>query len=296
MKSKYYLSIVFLIVFFSTCALSNKEFDSEPIFVKYSIPISYDTLLGSKEILLNVIVNQDDTIKALFDTGCFGIVMASSYENKYFKLKDSLHIQVGTFKSLYTGNVRFYDTSIPLSIKRETGKDGIVIGWDFFKDEIIEISYKNRTLKILDNIQTMRYLNYDSIKYTILKNKLIIPIALSIQQKRHLVNGLIDTGFNGCLISTEDIITGLNLAEADSVYGTFVKQKFVSRTLFADTIKVANSFIVNPIIAITDENVLKLDRKTKGEGLLGNSFFENFSVIIDFPNQNLYLKSISEEN
>ena len=56
-------------------------------------------------------------------------------------------------------------------------------------------------------------------------------------------------------------------------------------SLPADTIKIGDSYIANPNLRVAFRN--------KDSNLLGIKIWENFSVILDLINYNLYLKQIN---
>jgi predicted aspartyl protease len=100
---------------------------------------------------------------------------------------------------------------------------------------------------------------------------------------------MIDTGFNGFVTLSAKHVEGLEIDTTNAFYGkSTVSGGFhPGFSILADTIKIGNLFTANQDMRIEFDNVISSEI-----ALLGTETLENFSVILDLINFDLYLKKI----
>lgn len=293
----HYILLLLLFISFSCSPKDGIKKDSvkseDTLFQGIEIPIYYD--YDWQAISFDISINGNDTLYAVFDTGADGVSIPQNLKDNYFKYRDSLHVTANKYSKVFTEDVNF----VRWDIGRRSSEDDfseprVLIGWDFFENEIIELSFNNKYIRILDN--TDHLIEYDSISFIKEKNGLFISTLITIQEKKVNVLSLIDTGFNSTIISDKSIFTNLDYTESEKIYAIFSGDKrFSGNLLLADTIKVGNSNICNKNICITDKNEINGKRKIE-KSLIGCGFFENFTVVLDFKNNTLYMKPIKDLN
>lgn len=292
MQNNYFIFILLFISFSCSPKDATKKDSAkgeDVIFQGIEIPICYD--YDWQIISFDISINGRDTLFAIFDTGADGVAIPKSLKDNYFKYKDSLCVTAGKYTKVFTEDVNF----VGWNVGRRAPDDDlyaprVLIGWDFFEGTIMELSFKNKYIRILDDTEYLR--DYDSISLIRRENGLYIPASISIQEEKIDVLSLIDTGFNNTFISDKSLFANLNYVTSEKAYGIYSGyKKFTGYFLLADTIKVGNSYISNKNICVTDHNEISLKRK-KQKSLLGCSFFENFTLVFDFKKDILYLKPI----
>ena len=245
--------------------------------IECSIPIRYGGVL---RIESGSYANDTVPILIVFDTGAYGV--ATSYV-----MRDSLNIK-DSLKVTIAGKSRVLPVTEYFNNNQLITKNnyGLLVGWDFFRDDIIEISHKQQCLNVLRDDSGLD--GYEVFDYTIMSNKLAIPASIFVQGREMEVWLLVDTGYNLSVFMSGNSIEGLN----EDHY----KEVLVQR-LYQDNIKV-KSFTSDSIkvgmFALENREVVLADWGWESEGslvgVIGNEFLKNYSVILDFRKQKLYLK------
>ena len=249
------------------------------------IPFHYlnDTL---KMIMIDAVLNGTDSITLGWDTGAGATYIPLAFQDS-LEGKDSITINLGGQTVIYREKINFSDKK-PL----ENGDSIILANWDLFRDQIVEVSYDRKFLRVLNS--TDRLDEYECIpyKYNAKNGHLYIPISVCIQGKVfHIEDALIDTGFNVAFVVYEKDIPGIDFPPRKEL----PKEDFrirLDRKILADTIKAAGVFTTDMDIHIATPNPKRIG-KMEYPNLLGNEFFSHFSVVFDFKNQNLYLKPLT---
>lgn len=103
---------------------------------------------------------------------------------------------------------------------------------------------------------------------------------------------IIDTGYNGTIKVSSSLIKKYNIPTRDDFefesVGITKNNKNVRSN--ADTIRVGCNYITNTIAFLETEKQSQLPV----DGLIGNKFFDNFSVVLDYKNKYLYLRPIEK--
>ena len=166
------------------------------------------------------------------------------------------------------------------------GNNTVMVGWEFFVSKIIEFDFQNQRILVYDELPKIT--EYSKIKISRSYDKLLIPAQVVIQGKTIKSNVLIDTGVNGYIevnskhIEEQGIDTTKAYHNIKTVSGGL--RHFFS--IPVDTIKIGDLFTADRNMRISFHDY------TSDVGLLGTKTLENFSVILDLINFDLYLKKI----
>jgi hypothetical protein len=294
MKRKTLLIVLFYIFCFCSCISGTKkdtrkvsvsEYLKDSIALQGTVPFEYDK--SKKGIILDAIVNDTLHLKAIFDTGSFGAAMSGVF-SKNENIKDTLtpfKLQVGRwiYKQPYTEYIKnkfFLDAH---------GCD-LIFGGGFFTGKIIEISFEHHYIRELENTEDLG--SYDKIPFKLLQGwNPVIKVKACIKGKSIEGEFVIDTGYNGTIFVGDNLIKKYKIPTRDGLEN---EVKGIDRNIKnvrsnADTIQVGCSYITNTIAYLKTEK-----QSHMSGGLIGNKFFENFSVVLDFKNNYLYLKPIEK--
>lgn len=104
-----------------------------------------------KAILLDGLINDSILVNALFDTGLTQNKIYKTDSLKEFLSKDTVLLQIGSFTNMmqidYVAKNHFFF--------QHFGSNTAFIGWSFFKDKIIRISYKNKQIQVIEDLSTL---------------------------------------------------------------------------------------------------------------------------------------------
>jgi len=290
------LYLLIMLVAISSCGGQKKEVNRFSIKKESislppgAIPIYYktDSIIF---VCFKAVLNKSDTVVVIWDTGASRMTIPNLYKNRLNK-EDTIKLKIGSNEMNYKDVVRFSDVFNSRLVARKTRKNILFTGWNLFKNKIVEVSYKDRYIRILENTNGLA--SYDRIPFKIKNNKLEISLSVTIQGKVFQIkDAIIDTGFDNTFISDNRVLHGLNTKKSLSFQGFLGPDKdtISGNILFANKIKAGNVSIDSLMICITKMGELKLGNWTY-TNLLGNGFLENFSVVFDFINHNLYLKPL----
>lgn len=290
------LYLLIMLVAISSCGGQKKEVNRSSIkkdsisLPPGAIPIYYkvDSILC---ICFKAVLNKSDTVMVIWDTGASRMTIPNLYKNSLSQ-EDTIKLKIGSNEINYKDLVYFSDVRNSGRVARKTHKNVIFTGWNLFKNKIVEVSYKDRYIRMLENTNGLA--SYDRIPFKIKNNDLEISLSVTIQGKVFQIkDATIDTGFNNTFISDNRVLHGLNTKNSLPVQGLLGPDKdtISGNMLFADKIKAGNVSVDSLMICITKMGELKLGNWTV-TNLLGNAFLENFSVVFDFINHNLYLKPL----
>jgi hypothetical protein len=274
--NKHIIFLLYISIFFCFCNGKSKihpEKTNASESVIDTIPVEYKGRLFASGI-----INDSIPLKVAFDTGVAELILPD-YIKSRLNEKDSVRLKIGSFKIAFA----------KASFTKEN--NSAILGWKYFKNKIMEISYKGSYINVLESLPNVA--GYDCIDYKIKGHLLVAPVKVNIEGYSLTINDVaIDTGLNESLIFKQDEAPGLNYkcAKKGIVYTLYGKEDLFVFT--SDTICLGESYISNKKVATGNQRMFKVFSSCNG--MIGNRFFENFSVIFDFPNQRMYLKPIEQ--
>lgn len=255
--------------------------------------VSFSTYRGN--IILDGVLNDSVHIKALFDTGAWGVAVPAKYktskepESDVWPPRDRERLRIGDWEQDVIATYTTGESQFLQWFKGEC----VLLGWDFFDGKILEISYKKQYIRELEQSDLHTLSGYDCVSFRERGKRLLIPVTISVQGKKIEGDCWIDTGLNGTMFLTHNIPTLYNLDVSKSRSGRAKGLEQKSSTLNvlqSDTISIGNNYIAGREILYTDEAWSVFKENDMYIGLIGNQFFHDFSVIFDFDKKKLYLK------
>jgi len=178
-------------------------------------------------------------------------------------------------------------------------EDGI-IGVDFFNEKLVEIDYESQNVTILKDSSALDK-SYMKVELVVKNSKMYIPLSLHVNET-DVISGLflIDTGSEFGVSLDRFYVDSLKLYnKTEKKITKSVKNGGVGGDTFSFLIKAENikleEFVINGILVNCSKNSAGATaKKSKIRlGKVGNLFLQNFKVVIDKSNANLYLKKNS---
>ncbi|WP_280647824.1 MULTISPECIES: hypothetical protein [unclassified Dysgonomonas] len=235
---------------------------------------------------MDAVINDTLQTRVFFDTGVYGLLIADSL-NIFDESESAKWIKIGNNKNQYydypKGILDKVDYRNPVFSWFNVGG---IIGWDFFEGKIIEISYKDKYIKEIQSEDITA--DYESIPMQKEEHKWGIPGIFSVQNNKIDEYVMIDTGNTSTLTFNHSIREkyNINLNEAEQGKTSTANVVENRSIIYADTISTgSNHYIENKRIAF-----LGIERRSPFAGILGNVYFENFTIVLDFKNGIFYIK------
>ncbi|MDU1890572.1 MAG: hypothetical protein E6767_07760 [Dysgonomonas sp.] len=279
-----YLKIIYIVLLLFTT--QNTLLGSNDSIPKDAIP--FQKFKGN--VILDGYINDSIPIKALLDIGAWGIAVPRKHTPH---TPDNVKFSIGKWSRI-----------LPSTYMEETdqllkwyGSDCVLLGWDFFENKVLEISYKHNYIRVLNRHELATLSKYDCIKFANKGKRLIVPAYVNIDGK--IINGnyWIDTGLNGTVFFTNNILTEHNININKTRKGR-AKNLSTNRTsvnvLKVDAVQIGNSRVSDTEIIFSESEWFVFKKNDLYIGLIGNQFFQGFSVIFDFFENNLYLKPVED--
>lgn len=279
------LLVCFVLFVFSTLGAH-----SQNPAVKDSFTFEYN-INDSRLIILDLLVNDTMKMKVMFDTGAIWFLPADSLpiSDKTFKNPTTLRLSEHTVKEYYEypeGNLDYINHKNP--IFKLLGIGGI-LGWNFFEDMIVSFSIDKREGVIFDRLPD-DISDFSKIPMTKDERHWSIPVTIMYKDVLMNENLLVDFGASGTATLNNGIVEKYNLVIEDMREGgSTATSGGVERrnVMSADELMVGDFHVYNRSVAIRPPS-----RSTPFSGIIGMGFFEDFDIILDFKEGNLYLKKV----
>ena len=270
-----------LFLIFVMCQTGNKKEETVLVFPSDTIPMQYRPGYPNfRMLILDGIVNDSLPFKVFFNTYIEGSSFSISDSLKNFFVSDSAFVQIGRFKKQLRINYLRSDRMNFFNLDAFSGKNSFMVGWQFFENQIIEFDFQNQRIFVYEELPDIT--EYSKIKIELSQSsKLIIPVHVVVEGKTLEDSVVIDTGYNGYVsLSSKHF-------EKQVIYATHsnLGKSTTCTIISADTIKIGDLYVTNQN---KDMDILYCNRSL---GLLGTKTMENFSVILDLINYDLYLKN-----
>jgi len=244
--------------------------------------------------------------KFLFDTAALSVVPDTLIETAVLKQLDKIHINdsqdslsdetLYTLSSLKIETLEFFDFAvITQDFTQETplsclGFDGI-LGYNFLRNLIVHIDYEDRKITLYDKIPSLSGYTKTALFFDGLSGP---KFEINFAFRNVLVT--LDTGKND----------GISLSVNDE-FGSFSEYAYKMREtsgLFMSSFNglkeysEEKNYLVKDF-KIRDKIVIKsypVSLNATSLSLVGNSFLENFALVLDFKKKQLYLRQYSDKN
>ena len=274
MKSLIPTFILFAIVI-TSLFISVQAGDASP-FVQ--IPFE----LKSGYLVFSVPIEPSGSLSLLFDTGCQTTTLSKDVFEKANREKAIiLHLGIRTL------NIDDYHISPITALSKSHGQkiDG-VIGNDILHRYTVKIDFNKKVLSLFDNKESIAYPDGKIVEIGV--NSLVSSVPLTITfPGGQQVEGefVIDTG------APINVVINSPVAEKNGLYATLEKSKDREFKTQADVQTAvaarAESIRIGKFECSDMEIYISTSKKglfavTKYAGIVGNKFFQNFSVIFDY--------------
>ena len=246
----------------------------------------------SKPILFNLTANDSLDLRNtktfyLHGLGADGKIEALKSSYNRFKIGDV----IGTSQDLYV----VFDSDINFTPRLGVVVHGI-IGYDIFKDFIVEINYNSKYIRLHkpEFFKNKKSKKWKSISLEIHNKKPYLDAIIELNNKQENVKLLIDTGSSDALWLFENRIKGL--FPKDSLYFRDYLGKGLSGSVYGKRSKVEgfniDSFELNNVnVAYPDSSSINTNKiYNKRNGSLGGDILKRFNLYVDYTNEKLYLK------
>ena len=273
-----------MLLFFVMCQNNNKEAKIEQVFPSDTIPMQFNHQLPRFCLpILDGIVNDTLHFEVFLDTGTQGknFYIPNSFKDLFDS--DSAFIQIGRFKKRM--GIHYWGSN-QQGIINIVGRNTIMVGWQFFENTIIEFDFQNQHILVYDDLPDVT--EYSKTNITVSHHPaLLIPAEVVIQGKKLQDTFNIDTGCNNYMVLSTRHIEEQVIDTTNALYNksTVSGGSYPSFYIHADSIKIGDLNVAKQFLPITFRN-------DKAKGLLGTRVMENFNVILDLVNYDLYLKKI----
>lgn len=250
----------------------------------------------SKPILFNIINLSDslkiDHIETVFLRGLGGEGSIEALKSKHniFKIGDAINVN----QEIYV----VFDEDINFTPRLGVPIHGI-IGYDIFKDFVVEVNYGSKSLKLF-NPSSYRYKKCkkcQSFDLSLSQNKPYIDAMVEINSKEIPVKLLIDTGGSDALWLFEDEEKGI--MPLDDKYFEDYLGKGLSGSVYGKRSKI-ESFSLKDFefkevnVAFPDSTSISIARNYKDRsGSISGELLKRFNIIFDYANSKITLKKNS---
>ncbi|WP_353778768.1 aspartyl protease family protein [Winogradskyella sp. 3972H.M.0a.05] len=252
----------------------------------------------SRPILFNFVNTDSLQIKDvermyLRGLGAGGMIEALKSKNNFVKVGDAINVNQDIFV--------VFDSSINFTPRLGVPIHGI-IGYDIFKDFVVEVNYSSRYIKLYkpENHEYKECKKCRTFPLTINNNKPFIEGRVKIDDQGTVmpVKLLIDTGGSDALWLFED--KERNIMPPEGMYFEDFLGKGLSGDVHGRRSKI-NSFYIGEFrlkdvnVAFPDSTSISYAKRFKERnGSISGEILKRFNIIFDYPNNKITLKKNSK--
>ena len=310
MKRIKFISAFFAIFLVGVSGLCQGSFSFSTGISQEKIPIEIINHL----VVIPVTVN-GTALKFLLDTGASGTIIFRVEENQNLYANNATYIDIkgagvgkpikaikSSGNTIRVGQTTSYNEEMYVIIDEKhnfSPQLGIdiqgIIGYEFFKDFIVEIDYLKEKLSI-----------NSSKSYSYSKCKKCETHELSFSNKRPYINAevtsdnativtkmLLDSGASDALWLFTDSHADIKIPERNFIdfLGVGLNGNIQGKRAYTKTLKVGKTVFQNVTTAFPDSTSIKNITNNKlRNGSIGAGFLHRFNCIIDYPNKKITLR------
>ncbi len=169
-----------------------------------------------------------------------------------------------------------------------------IIGYHFFKNHRVEINYSKKKITIESAEKTDKKLKkYKSFPITLELNKPYIYADVEQINERKNSKMLIDLGNSDALWLFPSLIEGFkyNRPNIDDYLGRGFNGDIFGKRSRIHNLYLGNFHFEKPLVAMPDEYSIQHLRLVENrKGSIGSEILRRFNMVIDYPNNTIYLK------
>ncbi|MCO4822212.1 MAG: aspartyl protease family protein [Flavobacteriaceae bacterium] len=203
-------------------------------------------------------------------------------------------IKIGEALSISQEIYAVFDSALNFAPRLGVPIHGI-IGYDFFKDFIIEVNYTKRQLKIHDpkfyKAKKCKKCIIEEIEF--FNNKPYITGYVKLNEQRKEVKLLVDTGGSDALWLFEDEENGMVIPEKnfEDFLGHGLSGSVYGKRAKVDVFGFQNIELKRVNVAFPDSTSISFARKFKSRsGTISGEILKRFNIIYDYANSTMTLK------
>jgi len=190
-----------------------------------------------------------------------------------------------------------YDSNLNFGPKLGLPIDGI-IGYDLFKDFIVEVNYSSQYIRLFDpfKYKYKRCAKCDVINMSLFGNKPYIQGKVEQDSKELPVKLLIDSGSSDALwlFENEDKNLYVNNSYFNDFLGAGLSGDIYGKRSKIKKLNIGKFIFKNPVVAYPDSVIVEtLISKHDRDGSIGGEILRRFNCIIDYQNAKITLKKNS---
>ncbi len=258
------------------------------------------TLGKDDKIHIQGSIGGSEPLDLLFDTGAETVVLYPSALTKKLSIKfDGTTAnqgfggvstrQTSSDNTLQIADLRWEHEGLLYVEKQADSADGI-IGYNEFQNKVVEIDY-DRSRLVLHDALPKTAKQYTKVRTRILEGLPAIEVTLNIGKKKVTDWFVLDTGSNSSLHLTHPFST------TNQLFGTMTKIG-TSRSGGVGAKFIENDTVLLPELTVGGSAVREIpidQEKPSGETFIGQSFLgmrilKRFNTLIDFPNDQIYVR------
>ncbi len=285
-----FIALSFLLFLSSNVAIGQIKSETIPFFIN-----------KQSNICIKALINDRDSVVLMFHSASNGLTLLKEVIDKKVHLKADKSIQVESWggnssadfsngNSLTIGKMRWDSLTIFLNENSGDQTDG-KFGFDFFKNEIIEIDFDDQLLTIHKSIPK-KVKNYFKLPFYIRNETIYLPASLHFENDIYRDTFILHTGYGGSVLLDPKI---------GEQYGMQAELPTISTSELRDSynniIKIETKELHEIRIGTKTVQKVPLSFANKSSNIsmkvLGNDLLKRFNLIFDFKTNNLYLSENS---
>lgn len=169
-----------------------------------------------------------------------------------------------------------------------------IIGYQFFKDNVIEIDYKKKKIYVYDNIEKIKprkLQNFETIPITIERAKPYIIANLWLNGVLKKSKLLIDIGNSDAIWLFQNDSLQLPAKKIEDFLGKGFSGDVLGYRAKIDAFSIGDFMFKDPISAFPDStSIQNVKMVVNRVGSVGGEILHRFTTILDYRNQVIYLK------
>ncbi|MEY3422631.1 MAG: hypothetical protein RIR48_2956 [Bacteroidota bacterium] len=285
-----FIALSLLLFLSSNVAIGQIKSETIPFFIN-----------KQSNICIKALINDRDSVVLMFHSASNGLTLLKEVIDKKVHLIADKSIQVESWggnssadfsngNSLTIGKMRWDSLTIFLNENSGDQTDG-KFGFDFFKNEIIEIDYDDQLLTIHKSIPK-KVKNYFKLPFYIRNETIYLPASLHFENDIYRDTFILHTGYGGSVLLDPKIGEQYGMQAALPTISTSEL-----RDSYNNIIKIETKEL--PEIRIGTKTVQKVPLSFANKSsnismkVLGNDLLKRFNLIFDFKTNNLYLSENS---
>jgi predicted aspartyl protease len=285
-----FIALSLLLFLSSNVAIGQIKSETIPFFIN-----------KQSNICIKALINDRDSVVLMFHSASNGLTLLKEVIDKKVHLIADKSIQVESWggnssadfsngNNLTIGKMRWDSLTIFFNENSGDQTDG-KFGFDFFKNEIIEIDYDDQLLTIHKSIPK-KVKNYFKLPFYIRNETIYLPASLHFENDIYRDTFILHTGYGGSVLLDPKI---------GEQYGMQAELPTISTSELRDSynniIKIETKEL--PEIRIGTKTVQKVPLSFANKSsnismkVLGNDLLKRFNLIFDFKTNNLYISENS---